>query len=259
MLLVEPVTRAVLFCNLSVITPDCKQAKLDLQVQKRRDRMVFDREEMPMALTAKGRATRSRIIEGASSLLRDDGSAELTLDSVMHRTATSKSQLFHYFPGGKEELLLAVAQHEADRVLADQEPHLSSLDSRESWSAWQTALISRYRAQGANCPLSALMAQVGTVPGAAEVSSVLLAQWQERLRRGVVVMQERGEARLDMNPDRIAAALIAAIQGGVAVLRATGSTQHLEAGIEVLLGQVMNEKPSGRRTGRRASGAPPGT
>ncbi|MFF7725737.1 hypothetical protein [Streptomyces sp. NPDC008001] len=34
----------------------------------------------------------------------------LRLEDVMDRTATSKSQLFHYFPGGKEELPLAVAR-----------------------------------------------------------------------------------------------------------------------------------------------------
>ncbi|MFC7624159.1 hypothetical protein [Microlunatus sp. GCM10028923] len=44
-------------------------------------------------------------------------------------TRTSKGQLFHYFPGGKEELLLAVARHEADRVLDDQQPHLGDLTS----------------------------------------------------------------------------------------------------------------------------------
>ncbi|GGM06382.1 hypothetical protein GCM10010129_57710 [Streptomyces fumigatiscleroticus] len=47
-----------------------------------------------------------------------------TLDDIRARTATSKSQIFHYFPGGKEELLLAVAAREAERVLEDQEPHL---------------------------------------------------------------------------------------------------------------------------------------
>ncbi len=35
----------------------------------------------------------------------------------MARTGTSKGQLFHYFPAGKDELLVAVAQFEADQVL----------------------------------------------------------------------------------------------------------------------------------------------
>ena len=82
---------------------------MDLQVQK---------------LTAKGHATRQRIIEGAAAEIRDRGVAVATLDDIRARTQTSKSQLFHYSPDGKEQLLLAVAEHEAQMVLDDQQPHL---------------------------------------------------------------------------------------------------------------------------------------
>ncbi|HEX2401894.1 MAG TPA: helix-turn-helix domain-containing protein, partial [Mycobacterium sp.] len=82
---------------------------MDLQVQK---------------LTQKGRATRQRIIEGAAAEIREHGVAVATLDDIRARTQTSKSQLFHYFPDGKDQLLLAVAEHEAQMVLDDQQPYL---------------------------------------------------------------------------------------------------------------------------------------
>ena len=188
-----------------------------------------------MKLTPKGQATRQRIIEGAAEYLRGNDAGSVTLDDVRAVTRTSKGQLFHYFPDGKEQLLLAVAQHEADRVLTDQEPYLSSLDTWESWSAWRDAVLARYRAQGRLCPLGALMDQVSSTPGAAEVVTELLGQWQERVRRGVVVMQEKGEVGADLDPDRAAAAFVAGIQGGVQVLRATGSTVHLEAVLDMLI------------------------
>ena len=72
-------------------------------------------------LTAKGAATRQRIIEGAATEIRERGVAVTTLDDVRARTGTSKSQLFRYFPDGKDELLLAVARFEADEVLAVQQ------------------------------------------------------------------------------------------------------------------------------------------
>ncbi|MFD6139789.1 TetR/AcrR family transcriptional regulator [Promicromonospora sp. NPDC060271] len=188
-----------------------------------------------MKLTPKGQATRQRIIEGTAEYLRGNDPGAVTLDDVRAVTRTSKGQLFHYFPDGKEQLLLAVARHEADRVLTDQEPHLSRLDTWESWSAWREAVVARYRAQGRLCPLGALMTQVSSTPGAAEVVTQLLGQWQERVRRGVVVMQEQGEIRADLDPDRAAAAFVAGIQGGVQVLRATGSTMHLEALLDTLM------------------------
>ncbi|MGY4649127.1 AcrR family transcriptional regulator [Mycobacterium sp. URHB0021] len=54
------------------------------------------------------------------------GLAVANLDDIMARTRTSESQLFHYFPDGKEQLLLAVAEHEAQMVLADQQPQLGA-------------------------------------------------------------------------------------------------------------------------------------
>ncbi len=188
-----------------------------------------------MKLTPKGQATRQRIIEGAAEYLRSNDPGAVTLDDVRAVTHTSKGQLFHYFPDGKEQLLLAVAQHEADRVLTDQEPHLSALDTWESWSAWREALLVRYRTQGGHCPLGALMDQVSSTPGAAEVVTERLRQWQQRLAAGVASMQSTGQISADLDPDRTAAAFVAGIQGGVQVLRATGSTEPLEAVLDLLI------------------------
>jgi AcrR family transcriptional regulator len=188
-----------------------------------------------MALTAKGLATKQRIIEGAAEYLRADDPGEVTLDDIRAITGTSKSQIFHYFPAGKEELLLAVARYESQRVLDDQQPHLGSLTSWAAWQRWRDAVVARYRAQGRNCPLAALMAQVGSTPGAAEVVTALLAQWQAHVGEGIAGMQAAGLVRQELDTDRVAAAFIAGIQGGVQVLRSTGSTRHLEATLDALI------------------------
>lgn len=100
---------------------------------------------MTRMITAKGVATRQRIIEGAAAEIRENGVQATTLDHIRARTRTSKSQLFHYFPAGKDELLLAVARHEADRVLADQQPQLGELTSWPAWRAWRDTVVARYR------------------------------------------------------------------------------------------------------------------
>ncbi|WP_407361406.1 TetR/AcrR family transcriptional regulator [Microbacterium sp. LBN7] len=187
-----------------------------------------------MTLTAKGRATRERIVEATGAYLRSDAPGEITLDDIRAVTGTSKGQLFHYFPGGKEELLLAAIRREADRVIDDQQPQLDDLTSRSGWERWSTAVVSRYRALGANCPLAALMDQAST-PGAAEVISTLLLDWRERLARGIRAMQGAGEARADADAARVAASVIAGIQGGVQVLRSTGETDTLEASLALHL------------------------
>ncbi|WP_427924738.1 TetR/AcrR family transcriptional regulator [Streptomyces sp. cg40] len=100
---------------------------------------------------------------------------ETTLDDIRARTSTSKSQLFRYFPGGKEELLLALAQNEADWVLSCQQPHLNALISQLT-------------------PAS---------PGVRAVTSQLVASWQDKLAIGVLIMMPTGslthlEAALDL-------------------------------------------------------------
>jgi AcrR family transcriptional regulator len=78
---------------------------------------------MAPRLTSKGAATRQRIIEGAAAEIRERGVTGVTLDDICARTAAGRSRLFHYFPGGKEELLLSVARHEVGRVVSGQQPH----------------------------------------------------------------------------------------------------------------------------------------
>lgn len=189
---------------------------------------------MSRPLTEKGRSTRQRIVEGAASEIRERGVAATTLDDILARTRTSKSQIFHYFPGGKEELLLAVAEHEAALVLSDQQPQLGNLTSWRAWQEWREAVLDRYRRQGEQCPLNVLVTQLGrNTPGAQAVVSRLLERWQSEIATGIREMQRQRKVSSKIDPDKVAAALLAGIQGGVVVMLSTGSLTHLEAALEV--------------------------
>jgi len=194
---------------------------------------------MTAVLTPKGEATRHRIIEAAAAEMREHGVVVTTLDDVRNRAHVSKGQLFHYFPDGKEELLLAVAEFEAGRVLDDQQPQLGNLTSWAAWTEWRDVVVARYRAQGMDCPLSALMSQVGrSTPGAKVVVSQLMGRWEALIRAGIEELQASGEADADLDAAQVAAALIAGIQGGVGMLMTTGSTRNLEAAIDLVLDRL---------------------
>ena len=194
---------------------------------------------MERKLTQKGLATRGRIVEGAAAEVRARGVADTTLDDIRHATGTSKSQLFHYFPQGRSQLLLAVAQHEADRVLADQQPHLDDLTSWQAWTSWRDTVIRRYREQGRHCPLSTLLSQIGpNEPGSREIVVDLLTRWQDRLADGIRHLRATGEVGAHIDADRSAAALLAGLQGGVVVLLATGNSTHLEIAVDSAIEQL---------------------
>ncbi|MFD8384009.1 TetR/AcrR family transcriptional regulator [Streptomyces sp. NPDC059679] len=184
-------------------------------------------------LTAKGKATRGRIVEGAAAVLREMGVASATLDDIMARTSTSKGQLFHYFPAGKDELLVAVAQFEADQVLEDQQPYLGCLDSWDAWEQWRDVVITRYETQGDQCPLGSLFLQIGrSTPGTRAIVIELMRRWQESLATGIRALQANGRLPADVDVDARAAALLAAIQGGVSILLSTGQSNHLRAALD---------------------------
>ncbi|MFE5501270.1 TetR/AcrR family transcriptional regulator [Amycolatopsis japonica] len=197
-------------------------------------------------LTKKGAATRLRIIEAAADEIRERGVNGATLDDVCRRSGTGKSQLFHYFPDGKEQLLLAVAQREADRVLEDQQPHLGRLTTWTAWEKWRDAVVERYRRQGVHCPLGVLITELGRhTPAAQEVTGRLIEQWEAQVRAGVEAMRESGDVGADIDPERAAMAIVAAIQGGVTILMSTGSARYLRSALDLCLDHL-------RATGRAA-------
>lgn len=200
---------------------------------------------MSPTLTRKGAATRQRIVEGAAAEIRERGVAVTTLDDIRARTGTSKSQLFHYFPEGKEELLLEVARFEATQVMAAQQPQLGELDSWVAWRRWRDTVVSHYRERGQYCPLNVLISQLGrATPGAQAVVTELLRSWQKELEAGIRRLQDAGEVRADLDAERTAAALLAGLQGGVVVMLSTGRIDHLEAALDV---GIENLRASGNR------------
>lgn len=199
---------------------------MDLQVQK---------------LTAKGQATRTRIIDGAAAEIRERGVAQATIEDVMARTQTSKSQIFHYFPRGKDQLLLAVATLESQRVLDDQQPHLSSLTSWAAWQRWRDVVVERYRRQGQNCPIAVLMSEIGrSSTGAQAVTTELIDSWRGAIADGITAMQQQDKIARTVDADRAAAALLAGIQGGVGIMLATGDLTYLEAALDEGINALRN-------------------
>jgi AcrR family transcriptional regulator len=187
-------------------------------------------------ITKKGAATRQRIVTGTAELVRERGAENVGLDDVRIITATSKSQLFHYFPDGRAALLRAVAAHEADAVIADQQPYLGELSSPASWQAWRDVVVEKYRAQGDACPLSALTQQL--VPGDTAIKPIiaeLLGTWHAMLAEGIQRAQAEGLVSGAADPAQLASTILAAVQGGVVLMQAIGSVAHLEQALDAAL------------------------
>ena len=199
-------------------------------------------------ITTRGEAVRQRIVESTGTLARERGLANTSLDDIGDTAQVSRSQLFHYFPEGRESLLLAVLRYEAAQVLEDQDPFLHQLDSWEAWAAWRDLVVQRYAKQGSRCPMSVLISQLGSGSREAsnEIVAELLGEWARLIAAGVRSMQGTGEIIGDIDPAEGASTVLAAIQGGVVLLMATGEIGHLE----IALGQAIAGLGSSARNPR---------
>lgn len=188
-------------------------------------------------ITARGRATRQRIIEATGEQILAAGIGGTTLDTVRAATLTSKSQLFHYFPGGKTELVREVATWEGQQLLAAQEPYIHDLSTWESWNAWRAALVDYYLGLGRwACPIGSLATQAAmTDPDLEAFIGAAMNEWRGSLAKGVVRMQAGGLIDSSADPQRIAVVILAAIQGGLVLSQPMRSAWPLEAALDSAL------------------------
>jgi hypothetical protein len=97
-------------------------------------------------------------------------------------------------------------------------------------------VVAHYGELGDRCPLGALTAQLGkTSPRTREIVSELYGTWEAYLLAGVQAMAEQGALSPGIAPETAARGILAAIQGGVLMLQATGSLDYLVAGLDAAM------------------------
>src|SRR6201997_5219672 len=87
-------------------------------------------------LTAKGRATRDRIVQAAAELIVTQGLSASNMENVRRAASVSGSQLAHYF-ADKSALIRAVIRRQIGVVLDfHRQPKLRDLDSFDDFERW---------------------------------------------------------------------------------------------------------------------------
>ncbi|MEU7888751.1 TetR/AcrR family transcriptional regulator [Microbispora bryophytorum] len=128
--------------------------------------------EDPPRRTARGAATRERIIATAADLMHRQGVTATTLDQVVDTCGVSKSQLYHYFPD-KEALVAEVIATQANRVLSAQKQLLEQLHTMQELDKWRDALVSGLSERGYRCPIGSQCSEVAAEDLALEVVAAL--------------------------------------------------------------------------------------
>jgi AcrR family transcriptional regulator len=194
------------------------------------------------SLTPKGAATRARIVAAAADLVLARGVGGTSLDDIGAGTGTGKGQLFHYFPGGKGELVRALADFQAERVLDAQRPWLDTLDSWDAWERWRDSVLAHYGCQPHwGCPIGALASELaGRDPSHGAEVSAHMDRWRGYLSAGIERMRAAGALRDDTDPEQLALAIFAALHGGLLLTQTMHSIEPLRAALDGALAALRS-------------------
>jgi TetR/AcrR family transcriptional repressor of nem operon len=185
-------------------------------------------------LTAKGQATKARIVAVAAELIFEHSVAGTSIEDVRRAAGVSGSQMTHYF-ADKRALVRAVIAFQAETVLAQHRaPAVGNLDSFEGLETWARFSIEfqKQRHCVGGCILGSLAGELAeTDPDLRHDLADGYERWEALLREGLGSMKEQGLLREEADPDELALVLLAAHQGGLLLTQTQRDAAPLEAAL----------------------------
>lgn len=199
-------------------------------------------------VTAKGRATQDRIVAAAARLMCTRGVAATSTEDVRAAANVSSSQIYHYF-ADKRSLTRAVIEHQTDVIVGTQETMLARLDTVDALRAWAEFIVTLQRNGGyrGGCPLGTLASELAeNDTDAREDLAASYRRWQRAIRAGLAAMADRGEFVAGTDVDRLATALLTALQGGLLLSKTLRDGEPLETGLNTMIDHIESFTAAGR-------------
>jgi AcrR family transcriptional regulator len=168
-------------------------------------------------LTAKGRATRDRIVQAAAQLIVTDGLSASNMENVRRAASVSGSQLAHYF-ADKSALIRAVIRRQIGVVLDfHRQPTLRNLSSFDDFERWIDLNMRYLRRIGffGTPTYHSLAAQLAKSDDTTrEALAAGYRQWIDLLEQAIQRMKNDGLLVRNADPRQLALVIVSAHQGG---------------------------------------------
>ena len=167
--------------------------------------------------SAKGRATRERIIKSAAELILTQGVSAMNIDAVRKLASVSGSQITHYF-ADKQELIRAVIARQIQVVLDfHRQPKLGGLDTFDDFERWISLNMGYLRRVGytGTPTYHALVGQLAkSDDGTRAALGAGYRQWADLLEESIQRMKDNQLLIRDADPRQLAMVIVSAHQGG---------------------------------------------
>jgi len=191
----------------------------------------------PRSLTARGAATRARIVSTAADLIRVRGIGGTTLDDVVSASKVSKSQLYRHFED-KPALVRAVIDLVGDRIIARERGYLENVKTLAGLRRWRDALVERNALQKGQygCSLGSLANEFADQDAVArEKLDELFAAWEALFEDIIHRLQEEGAIPQDADAAWLATGFMAAVQGGYLLAQTSRDVAPMAAAVDMAI------------------------
>jgi TetR/AcrR family transcriptional regulator, transcriptional repressor for nem operon len=206
-------------------------------------------------LTPKGEQARRRIVEAAARLMFENGVAETTVEEIRGAAGVSNSQLYHYF-ADKNALVRAVIAYQTDTVVGGQELMFDQLDTLDGLRRWRDFMVEHQRRMNCRggCPIGSLGSELAEIDDKARVQIATgFRRWEAGIRRGLHAMHAQGRLRPDADPDDLALATLASLQGGLLLTQLERDPRPLATALDASLALIEFQTVTPRGATRTAS------
>jgi len=165
--------------------------------------------------------TRQRMIDAAKVSYRHHGVAATGFTEVLERAGATRGTIYHHFPGGKEELAVAVVESSGANV----EQMIRALGDRsasplEAVNAFIEVCVAALEGTGGTfgCPIAPAVLESPDAETVLDAAAKAFDQWK------VAIEEQLAQAGVgDEHAAQLATLLIASVEGGFVLARATRS------------------------------------
>jgi hypothetical protein len=120
-------------------------------------------------------------------------------------------------------------------------PVFEHLDSFAAWHRWAEEILEKQASRGfhGGCELGSLVGQlVESGPDARAELAKGYESWLERFRKGLLAMRDRGDLRREADPEALAFATLASMQGGVLLSQTLRAPAPLREALAAALAHI---------------------
>ncbi|GHE66908.1 MULTISPECIES: TetR/AcrR family transcriptional regulator [Streptomyces] len=178
-------------------------------------------------------STRERLVESARDLLWERGYVGTSPKAILERAGAGQGSMYHHFTG-KSDLALAAITRTSEEMRA---AAAAVLHGPGTPYARVTAYLRRERDVLRGCPVGRLTMDPEVI--ASEELRAPVDETLDWLRAELAALveegKEQGEFASSLDAEEVAAAIVATVQGGYVLARASGSPAAFDTGVRGLL------------------------